>query len=316
MNHNDMDHKDRNLVFFVVFVLFAASLHFLMGPGGMVSFGHAAYLGLGAYAAALLARSLPMEVALIAAPIAAAAGALVCGWFSVRLSGVYLAMLTLAFAQIAWSVVFQWDSVTGGSNGLFGIRPALWLSDRNAYYVLALVVAAAAVASLWRMIFSPFGYALRAARDSPLRASAVGIDVRSVQWQAFVIAGLFAGIAGALYAFSKGSISPEVLAIPRSVDAPPREARSAEWTPEKVRGFLSNEKYTGEYEICGVRYKTSWPPIIGVPTWNACLRVRMGAFKPLRVNRSYRNYLLTGTLRCGRCSRARVGWRRRRHPCW
>ena len=202
-----------------VFALFAASLHFLMGPGGMVSFGHAAYLGLGAYAAALLARSLPMEVALIVAPIAAAAGALVCGWFSVRLSGVYLAMLTLAFAQIAWSVVFQWDSVTGGSNGLFGIRPALWLSDRNAYYVLTLLVTATAVAALWRMIFSPFGYALRAARDSPLRAAAVGIDVRRLQWQAFVIAGLFAGIAGALYAFSKGSISPEVLAIPRSVDA-------------------------------------------------------------------------------------------------
>jgi branched-chain amino acid transport system permease protein len=202
-----------------VFALFAASLHFLMGPGGMVSFGHAAYLGLGAYAAALLARSLPMEVALIAAPIAAAAGALVCGWFSVRLSGVYLAMLTLAFAQIAWSVVFQWDSVTGGSNGLFGIRPAPWLSDRNAYYVLTLLVTATAVAALWRMIFSPFGYALRAARDSPLRAAAVGIDVRRLQWQAFVIAGLFAGIAGALYAFSKGSISPEVLAIPRSVDA-------------------------------------------------------------------------------------------------
>jgi branched-chain amino acid transport system permease protein len=203
----------------LIFVLFAATLHFLMGPGGMVSFGHAAYLGLGAYAAALLARSIPMEAALIAAPLAAVAGALVYGWFSVRLSGVYLAMLTLAFAQIAWSIAFQWDSLTGGSNGLIGIRASPWAQTRNAYYLLTLAIAALAVAALWRIIFSPFGYALRAARDSALRARAVGIDVRGVQWRAFVIAGGFAGIAGALYAFSKGSISPEVMSIPRSVDA-------------------------------------------------------------------------------------------------
>src|SRR6185369_17636460 len=89
--------------------LFAVSLHFIMGPAGMHSFGHAAYFGLGAYGAALLVRSLhlPMELALVAAPLAAAAGALVFGWFCVRLSGVYLAMLTLAFAQIVWSIVFQ-----------------------------------------------------------------------------------------------------------------------------------------------------------------------------------------------------------------
>jgi branched-chain amino acid transport system permease protein len=128
-------------------------------------------------------------------------------------------MLTLAFAQIAWSIAFQWDSFTGGSNGLIGIRASPWAQTRNAYYLLTLAVAALAVAALWRIIFSPFGYALRAARDSALRARAVGIDVRSVQWLAFVIAGGFAGIAGALYAFSKGSISPEVMSIPRSVDA-------------------------------------------------------------------------------------------------
>jgi len=81
------------------------------------------------------------------------------------------------------------------------------------------MVLRAAVALLWRMVFSPFGYALRASRDSPLRAEAIGIQVRAVQWGAFAIAGLFAGIAGALYAFSKGSISPETLSVPRSVDA-------------------------------------------------------------------------------------------------
>jgi branched-chain amino acid transport system permease protein len=205
----------------LVYALFAASLHFMMGPGGMASFGHAAYFGLGAYGAGLLLLrfGLPMELALLGAPLFALAGALVFGWFCVRLSGVYLAMLTLAFAQIAWSVAFQWDQVTGGSNGLIGVWPAAWLASRPAYYYAALLACAAGIAFLWRMIYSPFGYALRAARDSPLRAEAIGIDVRRVQWAAFAAAGLFAGVAGALSAFSKGSISPETLSVPRSVDA-------------------------------------------------------------------------------------------------
>jgi len=203
-----------------VFALFAASLHFIMGPGGMTSFGHAAYFGLGAYAGGLLVlrAGLPMEIALLLAPLAALAGAAVFGWFCARLSGVYLAMLTLAFAQIVWSVAYQWDALTGGSNGLIGVWPAAWLASRPAYYYAALVLCACGIALLWRAVFSPFGFALRAARDSPLRAEAIGIDVRARQWAAFAVAGAFAGLAGALFAFSKGSISPETLAVPRSVD--------------------------------------------------------------------------------------------------
>jgi branched-chain amino acid transport system permease protein len=204
-----------------IFALFAVSLHFLLGPGGMVSFGHAAYFGLGAYAAALmvLRGQLPMELSLLAAPLAAILGAALFGWFCVRLTGIYFAMLTLALAQIVWSVAFQWDSVTGGSNGLVGIWPAQWLSSRPAYYLVALALCAAGIACLWRIAGSPFGYALRAGRDSALRAEAIGIDVRAQQWAAFVVAGAFAGLAGALFAFSKGSISPETLSVPRSVDA-------------------------------------------------------------------------------------------------
>ncbi|HRO61317.1 MAG TPA: branched-chain amino acid ABC transporter permease, partial [Burkholderiaceae bacterium] len=110
----------------LIAALFATSLHFIMGPGGMHSFGHAAYFGLGAYGAALLVRAagVPMEVTLFAAPLVAGLGALVFGWFCVRLSGVYLAMLTLAFAQIAWAAAFQSVSITGGDNGVLGIRPA------------------------------------------------------------------------------------------------------------------------------------------------------------------------------------------------
>jgi branched-chain amino acid transport system permease protein len=200
--------------------LFATSLHFLMGPAGMHSFGHAAYFGLGAYGAALLVSSLhlPMELALLVSPLVAAAGALVFGWFCVRLSGVYLAMLTLAFSQIVWSVVFQWDDFTGGSNGITGVWPAEWLSDKRSYYYLTLAFVAGAVLLIRRMLFAPFGYAMRAGRDSPLRADAIGIDVKRVQWVAFVIAAVFAGLSGALYAFSKGSISPDTVSIGRSVD--------------------------------------------------------------------------------------------------
>jgi len=204
----------------VVFALFAVSLHFLLGPGGMVSFGHAAYFGLGAYGAALLVlrAGVPMEAALLLGPLAALAGAALFGWFCVRLSGIYLAMLTLAFAQIVWSIAFQWDTVTGGSNGLVGVWPASWLGSRAAYYLATLSLCALAIGAVWRVVGSPFGHALRASRDSPLRASSIGIDVRAQQWTAFIIAGAFAGLAGSLYAFSKGSISPETLSVPRSVD--------------------------------------------------------------------------------------------------
>jgi branched-chain amino acid transport system permease protein len=203
----------------LVFAVFAASLQFLMGTGGMASFGHAAYFGLGAYGAALAARhGAPMAAALVAGPALAFAGALLFGWFCVRLSGVYLAMLTLAFAQIVWSIAFQWDAVTGGSNGLIGIWPAPPFTDKAAYYGLALGVAATALAAIAWVAQSPLGYALRAGRDSSLRAEALGIDVRMTQWAAFALAGAFAGLAGALYVFSKGSLSPDTLAIPRSVD--------------------------------------------------------------------------------------------------
>lgn len=204
----------------LVFALFAASLHFLMGPGGMVSFGHAAFFGAGAYVAALLVRQAGWSMlgSIVATPFAAAALGLAVGWFCVRLAGVYLAMLTLAFAQIAWSIAFQWDDVTGGSNGLVGIWPADWASAKRDYYWLTLAFCAPAVWALWHVTHAPFGHALRAGRDAPARAEALGIHVRRTRWFAFPIAAAGAGLAGALFVFSKGSLSPEVMAIARSVD--------------------------------------------------------------------------------------------------
>jgi branched-chain amino acid transport system permease protein len=204
----------------LIAVLFAASLHFIMGPGGMHSFGHAAYFGLGAYGAALLVKwlAMPMGVALAAAPVVAFAGALLFGWFAVRLSGVYLAMLTLAFAQIVWALVFQWEELTGGSNGVIGVWPPPPFDNSSVYYLLTLVLAVIGVLLLRRFLFAPFGYAMRAGRDSPLRAEAIGIDVKRVHWLGFAIAGAVCGVAGGLFAFAKGSISPETIGVGRSID--------------------------------------------------------------------------------------------------
>jgi branched-chain amino acid transport system permease protein len=204
-----------------IFVIFAVSLHFLMSVGGLASFGHAAYFGLGAYGVAFLAKlaGLPMIICLLLGPLLGLAGAAVFGFFAVQLSGVYFAMLTLAFAQIVWSIAFQWVAVTGGDNGILGVWPESWAASPARFYWLSLGVAALAVAALRIAVFSPFGFALRATRDSPLRGEAIGIDGKRIQWTAFVIAGTVAGVAGALFAYLKGSVFPDSLGISLSVDA-------------------------------------------------------------------------------------------------
>jgi branched-chain amino acid transport system permease protein len=202
-------------------MLFAASLHAMMGPGGMASFGHAAWFGLGAYAAAFAVKALalPMAAALALTPIAAALAAAVFGGFVVRLSGVYLAMLTLAFAQIVWAIMFQAVDVTGGDNGILGVWPAAWASDPRVFYWLTLAICTAGALLLRRILYAPFGYALRASRDSALRADAIGLNATALRLAAFILAGAAAGLAGGLTAFSKGSVFPSYISIDRSVDA-------------------------------------------------------------------------------------------------
>jgi branched-chain amino acid transport system permease protein len=204
-----------------IFCLFAASLHFLLGLGGLVSFGHAAYFGGGAYAAALLVTyaGTPMELALILAPLAAGLTALVFGWVCLRLTGVYFAMLTLAFAQLLWSLVFQWGDFTGGDDGLVDIWPSDWASGTTTFYYLTRALTIGGILVLRHAAHAPFGYALRAARDSARQAEATGINTKHVQWVAFTFAGAMAGIAGGLFVFSKGSIFPNELEIARSFDA-------------------------------------------------------------------------------------------------
>lgn len=205
----------------LIMALLATALFTVVGPGGLTSFGHAAFFGAGAYTAALMVLNLgaPMLVTVLAGPVVAGALAFVVGAFAVRLGGVYFAMLTLAFAQLLWSVSVQWISLTGGDNGLLGVWPTGWASDRQAFYYLILVCVLAGIASLRFGLRTPLGVALRASRDSPRRAIAIGIDVAAVQRVAFAVSGAFAGLAGVLYAFSKGSVFPEEMAIARSFDA-------------------------------------------------------------------------------------------------
>lgn len=205
----------------MVFALAAFSLNFLIGNGGIVSFGHAGYFGVGAYAAGLLVTGMakaPMELAILAAPVAGGLAAALFGFFVVRLSGIYLAMLTLAFAQITYAICFQWVEVTGGDNGVVGVWPSAWASTRQVYFYVVAVFALSAIVALRHVVYAPFGATLRAARDSAVRADAIGIDVRTHRWLAFTIAGAAAGLAGGLYAFSKGSIDPTMISIPMSVD--------------------------------------------------------------------------------------------------
>jgi branched-chain amino acid transport system permease protein len=204
----------------VIFALFAASLGLIIGTAGLGSFGHAAYFGLGAYGAALAATAgYGFATSLALGALLALIAAIVFGWFCVRLSGTYMAMLTLAFAQIVWSIVFQWDAVTGGSNGIVGVWPPEILSNRDYFYWTTLAICGAGVLLCWWIVYTPFGYALRASRDSAVKALAIGLSVKRLQWAGFALAGALAGVAGAVYAYSKGSISPDVSAIPRSVDA-------------------------------------------------------------------------------------------------
>ncbi|HXJ79973.1 MAG TPA: branched-chain amino acid ABC transporter ATP-binding protein/permease [Candidatus Methylomirabilis sp.] len=200
--------------------LFATAFNLLMGFGGMVSFGHAAYFALGAYTAALLAKraDVPMVLALLLAPLVAAVGALLFGFFIVRLTHTYFAMLSLAFGQIVFTVIFKWKSLTGGDDGLLDVWPPAFLKSAVAYYYFAVAVVVLCLWALYAIVESPFGYALRAVRDNPRRARFIGINVRRHQLVAFVISGAFSGMAGGLFAFYNGSVFPDFAYFTKSFE--------------------------------------------------------------------------------------------------
>lgn len=201
--------------------LFAASFNLIYGYMGQISFGHAAFFGLGAYATAILFREfsgatgeigyLAFFVSLAASVPVAALGALVIGFFCVRLTGIYFAILTLAFGELLFFVVFSWYGFTGGDNGIQRLLPPPLLRDTTAYYYLCFVVVVLAMLLMWRITQSPFGYILRAMRDNQERTRFLGINTRVYMLINFVIAGTFAGAAGALWGPFTRSVAPTLL---------------------------------------------------------------------------------------------------------
>jgi branched-chain amino acid transport system permease protein len=211
--------------------LFAVSLNLLLGTTGLVSFGHVAYFGIGAYVCGILMKTygLPFTLALPAAALGAAAFAAVFGFFCVRLTKIYFAMLTLAFSQIVWAICFKWNEVTGGDQGLPDVPyPDLdWLSGlpgfdalrtSDQFYLVALVVVALALVAMRRIIASPFGRMLTTIRENPERAASIGLNVRGYELAAFVVAGGFAGIAGALFGIFNRGVFADYVYWPKSAE--------------------------------------------------------------------------------------------------
>ncbi len=200
--------------------LFAGSFNLVFGYSGMLSFGHAAFFGMGAYTTALLMLHFqtPFLPVMLAAMAGAGLLALVIGFLSVRLNEIYFAMLTLAFGMMAFAVVHQWRSLTNGSDGIagFSITPLLPgvelpLINPVVYYFLVLVVVLIGAAVLYLITRSPFGLVLQAIRQNPERAAFCGIRVRGHRLAAFVISGLFSGLAGALFAPFNHLASPSLV---------------------------------------------------------------------------------------------------------
>jgi branched-chain amino acid transport system permease protein len=201
--------------------LFAMSFNLLYGYMGQISFGHAAFFGLGAYATAMVFtrfKTVGGEIAtfdfflsLLAGPPTAALGALIVGFFCVRLTGIYFAMLSLAFGELLFYIVFSWYSFTKGDDGIQGLLPPPFFQDPVNYYYLTLAIVIAALLAMWRITESPFGYIMRTLRDNQRRAAFLGVNVRLHMLVNFVIAGAFAGLAGALWGPFSRSVSPGLL---------------------------------------------------------------------------------------------------------
>jgi branched-chain amino acid transport system permease protein len=192
--------------------LFAVSFNMIFGYMGQLSFGHAAYYGVGAYATGLLMVkvSLPLPICLAASMIAAGICAMIIGYFCVRLTGIYFAILTLAFGQLLYYIIFQWYSFTGGDDGLQGIIPPDLLFGATAYYYFTVIIVTAALIVMWFISKSPFGYTMRSIRENADRTRFLGINVRRYMLINFVVAAMFAGLAGGLWGPFNRSVAPDL----------------------------------------------------------------------------------------------------------
>ena len=213
----------------LVLALAAMSLNYLLGFTGVLSFGHAAFFGLGAYGVGMtikyLIPSTPLGV--LVGMLAALAAAMVIGALIVKLRGVYFAMVTIAFGQVFYFVAFRWNSVTGGDDGLsgwrripldFGFAQLDILGDDKAFYYFVLLCFAIATALMGLLLRSPFGRTLLAIRENERRARFLGVPVDRHIWLSFVVSCLFVALAGALFALLNNFADPRTLRWDQSGD--------------------------------------------------------------------------------------------------
>jgi branched-chain amino acid transport system permease protein len=208
----------------LIFALFAMSLDLLLGYTGLASLGHAAYFGVAAYTVSrvILRAGVDSGIAFPAAVCAAAVTGALFAPLALRARGSYFLMITFALAQVVWSVAFGWRSLTNGDDGMPGVvRPYFgWsLDNTTSFYYFVFVVVGVAALLLLAIVKSPFGRALRGIRESESRMQALGYDVWRHQYVAFVLSALFAGIAGALYAYFNRFVGPEYLSVVQSAEA-------------------------------------------------------------------------------------------------
>ena len=205
----------------LIMALAGCALNLMLGYAGLVSFGPAGLYAIGAYTVAILLTryDLPFVVAMLMAPVMAALVGAVIGWFCVRRTAVYFALLTLTFSQIIWTVIFKWYDFTNGDDGIVNIPIPEYFYDNTHVYYLSLVVVLICIYLIWRIVHSPFGTTLQAIRENPLRTEFIAIPVRTYQLAVFVISSFFLGIAGALFCvFGGGSVFPDYAHWAKSTD--------------------------------------------------------------------------------------------------
>lgn len=206
------------LTHILIIAVFAMSLDLLIGYTGLLSLGHAAFFGAGAYTIGILAKHYGVD-SLIGLPLAVLVGvaiAAIFGPFVLRVTGAYFLMLTLALAQLLFGIAWFWRSMTGGDDGLAGLpRPTLPVGinlwDERAFYYFILAIAVLAAVTMFGLVNSAFGLALRGVRDNELRMASLGYNPWLLKYVVYVIAGGYAALAGALEAYYLGYVGTSVL---------------------------------------------------------------------------------------------------------
>lgn len=184
-----------------IMAIAATAANLMAGYGGMVSFGVAGFYGAGAYITALLITKagFPFGVALVAGPVGASIIALPIGWFCVRRTAIYFSMLSLAFAQLMYVIVYTWYSFAGGDDGIVGIPIPAFLKSTLSYYYFSLAITVICLIAMWIIVNSPFGKTIQALRENQERANFIGINIRRYQHAIFIISSFFLAVAGSLY---------------------------------------------------------------------------------------------------------------------